>query len=387
MKKIYLLILIFILNVIAFSQDNFDEYLHQILKNNPELQSIQHRNKAVIYNSKNKLLPFDPELEYKVKENNNYEVGITQKLKFPPYYFLQYKVHKLTRRQQSLIQDSYVIKILENAMLNINDLIYLQNKIDKQAERLNRARRLNRFFKDKLEQGEISQFPLNKSKLHLLEHRSRLSGLNESKKEVLQNLKKLNGGKNLKTKIGIYQPMDSLSDFKKYKEKYFSRSPEIKLARINSDLSTRNLKIAKLNWLPDISFGIHSDNMKNSNVHFGISLPIWKNRNRVKKAQAELNYKKYSKINIFTEKAAQIKTLYSQFKNKKELYFDYKTTLKSDKTQLLLEESVKSGEISAINYFQEIEKLYKYQDRLLELRHAIANIQTKLKNYKLLEVK
>ncbi|HMA63420.1 MAG TPA: TolC family protein [bacterium] len=387
MKKIYLLILIFILNVIAFSQDNFDEYLHQILKNNPELQSIQHRNKAVIYNSKNKLLPFDPELEYKVKENNNYEVGITQKLKFPPYYFLQYKVHKLTRRQQSLIQDIYVIKILENAMLNINDLIYLQNKIDKQAERLNRARRLNRFFKDKLEQGEISQFPLNKSKLHLLEHRSRLSGLNESKKEVLQNLKKLNGGKNLKTKIGIYQPMDSLSDFKKYKEKYFSRSPEIKLARINSDLSTRNLKIAKLNWLPDISFGIHSDNMKNSNVHFGISLPIWKNRNRVKKAQAELNYKKYSKINIFTEKAAQIKTLYSQFKNKKELYFDYKTTLKSDKTQLLLEESVKSGEISAINYFQEIEKLYKYQDRLLELRHAIANIQTKLKNYKLLEVK
>jgi len=387
MKKIYLLILIFILNVIAFSQDNFDEYLHQILKNNPELQSIQHRNKAVIYNSKNKLLPFDPELEYKVKENNNYEVGITQKLKFPPYYFLQYKVHKLTRRQQSLIQDIYVIKILENAMLNINDLIYLQNKIDKQAERLNRARRLNRFFKDKLEQGEISQFPLNKSKLHLLEHRSRLSGLNESKKEVLQNLKKLNGGKNLKTKIGIYQPMDSLSDFKKYKEKYFSRSPEIKLARINSDLSTRNLKIAKLNWLPDISFGIHSDNMKNSNVHFGISLPIWKNRNRVKKAQAELNYKEYSEINIFTEKAAQIKTLYSQFKNKKELYFDYKTTLKSDKTQLLLEESVKSGEISAINYFQEIEKLYKYQDRLLELRHAIANIQTKLKNYKLLEVK
>ena len=373
--------------MVAYSQDDFVKNMKQILENNSELRSIQFKNMANIYNSKNKLIPFDPELEYKAKEDNNYEVGITQKLKFPSYYFLQYNAHKLTRRQQSLIQDSYKIKILENAMINFNNLIYLQDQIEKQNERLRRARRLNKFFKKKVDQGEISQFPLNKSKLHLLENRSRLSDLKERKKEASQNLKKLNGGQKLPAKIENYQPIDSLSGFKEYKEKYFIRDPEIKLARINSDLSTRNLKIAKLNWLPDISFGVHSDKMKNANMHFGLSIPIWKNRNRVKQAQAELNYKKYSKMNIFTEKAAQIKTLYSQFKNKKNLYFDYKTTLKRDETRLLLEESVKAGEISAINYFQEIEKLYQYQDRLLELRHDLANIQTKMKNYKLLEVK
>ncbi|MCF7886529.1 MAG: TolC family protein [Candidatus Marinimicrobia bacterium] len=387
MKKIQSILILLIIFTIAYSQESFDRHLNQILQNNPELKAVEQKGQSSIYNSKDKLLPLDPDLEYKFKENDNYEAGITQKLKFPSYYFLQYRAYKLTKEQQQLVQDAFVVKLLEEAAIKFNWLIYLDKQIEIQEDRMQRADSLNKLFKQQLQQGEISQLPFNRSKLHLLEYKTSLKDLREKRKEVLQNLIKLNGGQKLEFNLENYQPVLSFPKFNDYKEKYCKRDPEIKLAQLNSDLSSKNLQIAKHQWLPDFKIGVHTDKMKNANMHFGISIPLWKERNRVKQAKVDLNSQEYNEKNIITTRESELKNLYSEYKKCKHQYFEYKNILNKDRTLELLEKSFESGEISAINYYQEIEKLYQYQDKLRQLRRDIAILEVILENYKLLDLK
>lgn len=385
MKKIFILSFLMIYNL-AFSQDYFAESLNQILNNNPELKAIQQEGKSVVYESLNALLPNDPELEYKVKENDNYEAGITQKLKFPSYCLLQHKAYNLTKKQQRLVTDVFVVELLAETRINLIRLIYLNHQIEVQSNRVKMAASSNNFLEQKLERGEVNRLAVNRSRLHLLHAENRLAELKEKKESTKQILNRLNGGQELDFSENNYPEISALPGFDDYKVEYFTAHPRIKLVGIKSELSHRKLKLARHQWLPDFKVGIHTDKSRDPKMHFGISIPLWKERNRVKKARANFNSQKYNQRDILTSSETKLKSLFSKYKILKDQYFAYKETLRGDNTLELLKKSLDAGEISAINYFQEVEKNFKYQDKLQELRKDIAILDTQLYNYKLLEL-
>ena len=386
LKSILFIVMLFNINFM-FSQQNINNLLNQIAQNNPELKAIKENRNSSTYKSRGKLIPLDPEFEYKAKENNNYETGITQKLKFPSYYFLQYDTYKLTKKQQELIFNTFFIDLLTEASLNINKLIYLDKQINIHKNRKDNAKKLLKFFNKKLKQGETNQLAVNKAKLHLLKYETLLEELLAKKNTTLNELTRLNGGKKIDFDINSYQIIPGFQEFSKYKNEYFEHHPEAKLARINLNLANKRLKVAKHQWLPDFKVGVHTESDGNLKMHFGISIPLWQQFNHVNKARADYNKQVYKKEDKITAITTKLKQLYQNYKTSKDNYNQYLKILDQDNTRQLLRKSLKEGEISAINYYQEIAKLYQFQDKLQTLRFNMLQNVIRLRDYELLQLK
>ena len=152
-------------------------------------------------------------------------------------------------------------------------------------------------------------------------------------------------------------------------------------------MANKRLKVAKHQWLPDFKVGVHTESDGNLKMHFGISIPLWQQFNHVNKARADYNKQVYKKEDKITAITTKLKQLYQNYKTSKDNYNQYLKILDQDNTRQLLRKSLKEGEISAINYYQEIAKLYQFQDKLQTLRFNMLQNVIRLRDYELLQLK
>ena len=384
MKKIYLILTIFCLNFL-FAQNNIDDLLTQILENNQELIVLKQFNQLEKLNAKNELIPNNPEFEYSYKENGNYEAGITQSFQFPTYYYHQYKNMQLTKEQQKTIYQVAKMKVLEEAKIYISKLIFFEKQLKIQKIRLNNAEKLNHYFEKLLSEGEITQLTLNQSKLHRINYKNKLSDLSADKNEILNSLKLLNGNKKLDVSITDFPKLLKLANSNILQQEYLKNNPLLELEKINQEISNRNLKIAKYSWLPDFRLGVHTDKEKNTNLHYGISIPLWKNSNKINRAKVNQRYQeenlKYSKQIITSE----IKNLFKTYLIMNEKYNKNLELNNTINSKALLEQSLKVQEISAIEYFNELETLFQFEDDFLKSRLGLDILETKLTSFRLIQ--
>jgi outer membrane protein TolC len=277
--------------------------------------------------------------------------------------------------------------LLTETSITINKLIYLNKRIALQKNRKDNAKKLLKFFSKKLKKGETNQLAVNKAKLHLLKYETLLEELLAKKKTTLKELVRLNGGKKIDFDVNNYKTISGFPEFSKYINGYFEHHPEAKLANINLNLANKRLKVAKHQWLPDFKVGVHTEQDRNLKMHFGISIPLWQQFNHVKKAQADYNKQVYKRDDKITAINTKLKQLYQNYKTSKDNYNQYLRILDQDNTRQLLRKSLKEGEISAINYYQEIAKLYQFQDKLQNLRFNMLQSVVRLRNYELLQLK
>jgi len=376
MKKIFLILTIFGLNILFAQQ--MEDALSEILKNNQELKAISEMNKLEVLNAKNELIPDNPELEQEFRENNNYEIGITQSFQFPTFYYHQYKNVQLTKKQQEAIYRATKVRILEEAKIGIFKLSYLENQTKIQEERLENATQLASYFIKMLNEGEITQLELNQAKIHKIAFDNQLQNLHIEKAEVVESLKLLNGGNDVN--LSIIEYSKNQLNIKNLKDEYLEKNPDLAIEQINQQIADRHTKIAKYGWLPDFKLGVHKEKESDPMLHYGISIPLWKNRNHVNRAKANQRYNatnlQYTKQSVVS-KFDQLGLQFSILQNKLNLNLSLDLNTKE-----LLEKSLKAGEISSIEYFTELENLYEFEDELLKTKLDLEVVKVKLTSFK-----
>jgi outer membrane protein TolC len=143
----------------------------------------------------------------------------------------------------------------------------------------------------------------------------------------------------------------------------------------------RQLLVQKALVLPKIETGYHSQGILGQSykgVHAGITIPLWENKNKVKAAQANLDFANANAETQVIGHRLENKVYYDKMVGRLNALQEYKQMLSSITNTDLLNKALRLGQITMIQYFYEENFYYssfdKYLQLELEYQQAVANL-------------
>lgn len=364
MKKhliVHLLIFAFVFN--AKAQSNIDTVLTNIAKNNKTILANKQYWEAQKVQFKTGLTPYNPAVNYDFMFGSPSTAGdqtdftLTQAIDFPTAYF---KKKQLAARQMEQTEIQHMAKrqdILLEARITCIDLIY-HNKLQLQLkQRKTQTEKLLSDFQTKLDKGEGNILDVNKAQLQHIEINKEFQQNTSLINQLNQKLTELNGGNAMELADTMYPLLPIIPTFEQLENEIEKNDPIRKYLEQEKLVNHKQVELAKAMSLPKLEAGYHYQGILGQTfqgVHFGFTLPLWENKNRVKMQQSKLLFTDLELEDHRNEHYYEIKMLYEKYTNLKITIEQYKTFFSTLNNTLLLNKSLALGQISAIEYFMEI---------------------------------
>jgi outer membrane protein TolC len=301
---------------------------------------------------------------------NQKEFEITQKFRFPGYYFARSSLQKMEFGQSEIMVEKIISDILFKAQNEIITLIWLTKKELTLTKKMKESSDLLAMMQDGFERKEFSKPALDKVRIYHLNNQTEMAKL---KSEILVHneiLQQLNGGIPVNFILNDYAIPVVLPAFDSIQAKLMGFNPDIRVANLSMDLSGQKVKVAYMNRLPKIEAGYKGEtilNQKLQGIHTGISIPLWENKNKLKQAKIEENWSQLNYDQVVSEITSNLKAVYSNAQAVLQSYMNIKEIAAdpslSESTFLLL----KAGEISFPEYLSEIQLIFGNQLNFLEV--------------------
>ena len=367
-----LLVLGLSLNIQA---QDLKEVLQSIENNNLSLKAQNQYIESQRIGFKTELNLANPEIEYEKnfsdRNGNPYEILISQDFDFPTVYLQKNKLKKAkTANLNNMLQESRqdILLSAKKACLN---LIY-QNKAKEQLTvRYENAQKLVSFFQKKLKQGDANILEMNKVKIVLLNIKNQLQLCNTQIANLNEELKQLNGGKQISIKSNLYPNFILEEDYAKLEMDVLNNTPSLNKMKANMNIASKQTALAKNQILPKLNLGyryMNSDINKSFNgINIGISIPLWESRNRVK--FAKLNQLSQESEFLSQEKIllSDVQKNYQNYMGLKASLAEYRQILEGSNMDSLLKKALDFGQISSIEYFMESIYFYESYDTYLQI--------------------
>lgn len=360
----------------VYSQTGIDSLLVQVSKNNMAIQANREFQLARKAEFKTGLTPYDPKVEYDYLSGspagagNQRDFTVTQQLDFPSVY----KSKRALSNQQSLQADLqhrvFSQDILLNAKLEALELIYLNKKEAELKRRLARTQQLVADYQKKLDQGDVIILDVNKAKLQLLNIQQDVMLNDNNIRQTLTRLKEFNGGMDVTLTDTIYPLTRQVPDFIILDSLIEKNDPILQVYEQEQHIRQQQITVQKRLNLPKIEAGYHYQGILGqsySGVHGGISIPLWENKNRLKAAEAYLNYANFNTINHKLEHQLENKQYFDQLEVRKNAMAEYLRLLSSLNNSALLNKALQYGQITIIQYAQEEQFYFDSYSKYLQL--------------------
>lgn len=375
MKRIYLLLLLFsVLNMKA--QQSLPEILSSIEDNNKTLKAARQSAQVQKIDAKTGIYPSDINVDYEYMFGNEAsgnqresELTITQGFDFPTAYFQKNKIANM-KSEQAEIQYKVTRQdvLLQTKQLCI-ELVYY-NKIKQiLGNRLQNADKLNQSYKKRLELGDANALETNKIALELLNVQTeyRLNEVEISNR--LQKLSELNGGNFIGFSDTVYTDVNAIFSFEETLEKSLDMNPELKNLQQEKLIASKSIGLAKSLYLPKISVGYKMNISNPEKFHgfvAGISIPMWENKNTVKRAKAQSVLADLEIDNTRSNQTNNLKQLYHKVVTLRTSNEEYKALLSTQNNDYLLMKALNLGQISLLEYLTEVNFLYQSTENFLQ---------------------
>jgi len=393
MKNIRLiLLLVFALCInFIFAQSSLKPFLNAVKENNKMLIAAQKQTEALKIEAKTGLTPNNPEFEFGYFPGNTdaigtkQTIGVSQSFDFPSTYIHKNNIAGKIKNAADLNYQITEQQILLKAVNTWCNSVYLNKQLLSFNKRESDALQLVNFYLKKQQNGDATQLEVNKAKLFLLKIQNQ-KRLNQSYLDRIQEqLNQLSGGTSFKILDTVYMNV-KLSDWETIKTELDSLLPEFKLDAIENQIAGLNLKLNRSDWMPDLMVGYESEVIlsdKFSGVKAGISIPLWQNKNKIKLAKAKIAYAQSNTDNIRLEIHGEYYQQFIETKALKNNLTEFKASLDQMNNEFLLARSLELGQISAIEYFMELDYFYGIMDSLQELEFLYQTNLNYLYRYKL----
>ena len=245
-KTLYVLAFILI-SRIGYSQGP-DSLLKSIEVNNPMIKASVKWLESEKYRSKTGIYPENPDITYNYMWGspdaigNQQELEITQKFRFPGYYFARSSMQKMEFGQSEIMVEKIINDILFKAQNEIITLIWLTKKELTLSKKLKESSDLLAMMQQGFERKEFSKPALDKVRIYHLNNQTEMAKL---KSEILVHneiLQQLNGGIPVNFILNDYPIPVVLPAFDSLQAKLMGFNPDIRIANLNMDLSGRKSK-------------------------------------------------------------------------------------------------------------------------------------------------
>lgn len=389
---IFLLTTFFNINSQTINTGNLDLILLNISKNNKSISAGKQYFDMKKTEFNTGLTLNDPVVEFDylwgspAEAGNQTELMIAQSFDFPSVYSNKNRLAESQSKQS--VYEFGILKqnILLESKKTCIELIY-RNKLSMQlAERRISNEKLTEDFQIKLQKGDGNLPDLNKAKLQLIEIN------NEYQKNITainilnQKLTELNGGIPVSLNDTSYPNVMVLPEFENLENEIEASDYARKFLEQEKVIAKNSIDLSKSQSLPKFELGYHYQGIlgdKYHGVHFGISIPLWENRNKVKLQQSKLLYSDLEIQNHQNEHYYEIKMLYENYLNLKNTLEQYESVFTTLNNTELLNKSLALGEISTIEYFMELSYFYNSYDNFLEIEKDYFTVIAELYKHKL----
>ena len=391
--KLYILGLMLLGSLTTRAQSSIDQVLRSIETNNKSLQANTKMTDAQKLEAQTGKFLANPSVEWEQMWGNRnnpgseYTLTVKQSLDFPTTYSNKNKLANLKANTIGFQSDAYRQQLLLNAKQTCIEIIYLRKQKSLLDERLANAETMFALYKKRFESGDANQLELNKIQLELLnaQNQSRLNKAALTAAE--EQLRNLNGGKPITFDATDYPAGEELINFDQLQAAFMDADPNLKSLTGNQEIANREVKLSRSLTLPKFDVGYKrnaaSDHVASNGFMVGVSIPLFENKNTVKKTKAQAEFATASLEDNRLNLKTNLQQLYQQAEALQISRADYAKVLEQQRNIELLNKALNAGQLSVIDYFTELSTIYDSHQSYLDVEKEYHSILAQLYQYKL----
>ena len=391
--KLYILGLMLLGSLTTRAQSSIDQVLRSIETNNKSLQANTKMTDAQKLEAQTGKFLANPSVEWEQMWGNRnnpgseYTLTVKQSLDFPTTYSNKNKLANLKANTIGFQSAAYRQQLLLNAKQTCIEIIYLRKQKSLLDERLANAETMFALYKKRFESGDANQLELNKIQLELLnaQNQSRLNKAALTAAE--EQLRNLNGGKPITFDATDYPAGEELINFDQLQAAFMDADPNLKSLTGNQEIANREVKLSRSLTLPKFDVGYKrnaaSDHVASNGFMVGVSIPLFENKNTVKKAKAQAEFATASLEDNRLNLKTNLQQLYQQAEALQISRADYVKVLEQQRNIELLNKALNAGQLSVIDYFTELSTIYDSHQSYLDIEKEYHSILAQLYQYKL----
>ena len=391
--KLYILGLMLLGSLTTRAQSSIDQVLRSIETNNKSLQANTKMTDAQKLEAQTGKFLANPSVEWEQMWGNRnnpgseYTLTVKQSLDFPTTYSNKNKLANLKANTIVFQSAAYRQQLLLNAKQTCIEIIYLRKQKSLLDERLANAETMFALYKKRFESGDANQLELNKIQLELLnaQNQSRLNKAALTAAE--EQLRNLNGGKPITFDATDYPTGEELINFDQLQAAFMDADPNLKSLTGNQEIANREVKLSRSLTLPKFDVGYKrnaaSDHVASNGFMVGVSIPLFENKNTVKKAKAQAEFATASLEDNRLNLKTNLQQLYQQAEALQISRADYAKVLEQQRNIELLNKALNAGQLSVIDYFTELSTIYDSHQSYLDVEKEYHSILAQLYQYKL----
>ena len=391
--KLYILGLMLLGSLTTRAQSSIDQVLRSIETNNKSLQANTKMTDAQKLEAQTGKFLANPSVEWEQMWGNRnnpgseYTLTVKQSLDFPTTYSNKNKLANLKANTIGFQSAAYRQQLLLNAKQTCIEIIYLRKQKSLLDERLANAETMFALYKKRFESGDANQLELNKIQLELLnaQNQSRLNKAALTAAE--EQLRNLNGGKPITFDATDYPAGEELINLDQLQAAFMDADPNLKSLTGNQEIANREVKLSRSLTLPKFDVGYKrnaaSDHVASNGFMVGVSIPLFENKNTVKKTKAQAEFATASLEDNRLNLKTNLQQLYQQAEALQISRADYAKVLEQQRNIELLNKALNAGQLSVIDYFTELSTIYDSHQSYLDIEKEYHSILAQLYQYKL----
>lgn len=365
----------------------FNAVLDSVAKNNLQLRALSHDNAADIHDLKSENVLAAPSADYSAFFVRDYkgvvedELNVTEEIDFPTKYAQR---SKQARLQSEVKDQNYAVArrdVLLQAQLICLDLVRLNQLSDIYSQWQTHAEAAQKLLEKSVEAGEATILDLNKVKLARMDEAKELSQIESERKTLLQQLQMLNGGKAIIMNERTFHERELAMTEDAFVAQQLSLNANIKEAEATLKASAHDLKMSRQSWLPNLSAGYRRIGAMGEDlmhgVLVGVSFPVFSTKHKVRASKNRLVSAQLQLDESRMQSESELRMQYAEQQRLRSI-LDHTDTQLMQETITLLGNALQHGELSAIDYYNEVSDIYTKLQNHIELHCEYAKLMAQL---------
>lgn len=375
MKAIITILLTVMLPVSLWAQNDMHAVLTSIEENNTTLKALRETVRAEQLENRTGLALSDPELGFNYLWGSPHTMGkrkdwsLTQTFDIPTITGMK---NKVVNEKNILLEWQYKsnrMDILLEAKQYCIELIYY-NALKKELKlRLEHAQTIAVGYKERMDTGDANILEYNKTRINLSGVEAELSKIEVERQALIGQLKRLNGGYDIALNDEQFDPIELPLDFQEWYLQAEQKSPVLAYVKQAIEVSKKQVTLNKNMNLPTLSAGYMSESVAGESfrgISFGLSIPLWENKNRIKQAKASLRAAQSAEQDSKQQFYGQLQIAFDRTLGLKAIAENYRSALETANSTELLKKALDTGAISLLEYMLEIGLYYDTVSQALE---------------------
>ena len=383
----------FLISFGSLAQDTgINGILEEISQNNRRLKAYQSFIVSQNLGNKSENNLQDPQISafYLPFGNNQtddyYEYQISQQFEFPTVYGARSKRIELQMELLELEYKTIRQEVLLDSKMKLLELQNLQMRTELEQKRVEQGKQVYDQMQQLFDVEQIGILEVNKAKVAWLQDQFGLDQLEIQIKNTLNNLQKLNGGNPIKVdQVQFFENWD-LAELQSLWEEKLSKDVEVQILNTRESMAEQQVNLEKNKILPDLTIGYNYQGVNSSNYSGflgGLSIPLWNSKNKVKAAEANLEYTLANTGAETAELYTRFRQDYAQYQLLKRKYEEYQSTFKDLNSEELLFKAYELGELSFLDYYREVQFYRQAYNRMLEMQKELFQLKAELLKHQL----